>query len=126
MIWRLITTGTWSSNPDGSEALHVFDVQDFGLAVSEVVFAIELAARSSTGARVRLHHDYGASANAAGFVTTAPDSIVATQLNGALPATLIGTTSMTTPFFRISLGVSSAEGQAESVTLNVYSGGRLH
>lgn len=124
MIWSLITTGTLSSNADGAEAIYAFDVQEFGLTVEEVVFAVEISERSSTGARVRVHQDYGASLNHAGFITTAPDPIALTQVTGNLPTTLVGTSTLTTPYFRTSIGVSSADGHQDSVTIKLYVGGR--
>lgn len=124
MIGNLINAATVSSKEDGTEATYAFDVQEFGLAVDQVVFAVEITGRSSENVRVRVHQDHGASLNDAGFITTAPDPISLTTVTGNPPLTLVGTSVIPTPYFQTTLGVSSLAGAQESVTVNLYVGGR--
>ena len=71
MIWKMIRSGTLTSNEDGSEALTYLDVEDFGLEVAEVQFVVEILERSSPEVQIRIHQDHGASLNYSGYVTTA-------------------------------------------------------
>ena len=125
MIWTLIGDMTLRTGANGEETLQAFDVQDFGLLVDQVVFALEITERSSEQLRVRVHQDHAASADSAAFITTAPDPIPLTALNGDVPVTLLGTATLSTPSLRTSVGVSSAEPGEGSVTFKLYVGGRL-
>ena len=124
MIWKMIRSGTLTSNEDGSEALYFLDVEDFGLEVAEVQFVVEVVERSSPEVQMRVHQDHGASLNYGGYVTTATDPIRATVVNGNLPTTLLGASVLPVPYFRTSIGISSTAGRQESVYAMVYVGGR--
>ena len=124
MIWNLMHEATLSSNEDGTEAVHIFDVQGFGLEVDEVVVGVEVTARSSESVQVRVHQEYGVSQNSAAFITTAADVIATTPVTGNLPLTILGASVLPAPFFLTTLGVSSLSGTRESVTVSVYVGGR--
>ena len=124
MIWNLIQEATLSSNEDGTEALHAFDVQGFGLEVDQVVVGVEVTGRSSESVQVRAHQTYGLSSNSEAFITTAPDLIAPTLVSGNLPLTLLGASVLPAPYFLTTLGVSSLNGAQESVTVSVYVGGR--
>ena len=124
MIWKMIRSGTLSTNEDGSEALYFLDVEDFGLEVAEVQFVAEIFGRSSPEVQVRVHQDHGASLEYAGYVTTATDPIRSTVVSGTLPATLLGSCTLPVPYFRTSIGVSSTAARQDSVFLTLYVGGR--
>lgn len=124
MIWKMIRSGTLTSNEDGSEALTYLDVEDFGLEVAEVQFVVEILERSSPEVQIRIHQDHGASLNYSGYVTTAADPVRATPVSGNLPATLLGACTLPVPYFRTSIGVSSTAARQDSVTLMLYVGGR--
>ena len=123
-MWKLIGSGTYTTGEQGAEALYAFDVQDFGLQVDTVLFALEVEAASSGTVQVRLHEDHGASPDFEGYVTSGVDPIAATPVGEPVVQTLLGSTTLSVPYFRTSLGVSAGPGEDGSVTVRLYAGGR--
>jgi len=88
-MWKLIGSGTYTTGEQGAEALYAFDVQDFGLQVDTVLFALEVEAASSGTVQVRLHEDHGASPDFEGYVTSGVDPIAATPVGEPVVQTLL-------------------------------------
>lgn len=126
MIWKLVASGNFSSNDDGSEALTAAEVQDFGLEVDETLFALEVpeGAAGESMVQVRVTEAHGASLDAGAYVSNAAEAILSASLDTS-PSTVLGSRTFSVPYFRPSIGVSSDGGARRTVYLNLWAGGRL-
>lgn len=128
MIWKLIAKGRFTSKDNGTEAVHAFAVQDWGLQVKDLQIAMIVLDRSTANAKVRVREDRGASSDYNAF-TQGSDVVASTQLTGfSLPRTLQGSVvNYNAPYFRPSLGVAANTGAVEeSVDVEIYAGGKAY
>jgi hypothetical protein len=124
MTWLQLTTHSrFHSNADGSAKKYVLPVQDFGLQVRTVIYAVELL-DGTANAKLALYHVEGAGEDPTFFSNTLTP--IPSAATGAPRKTIKGSVSGDDllPMFQPVVEVSSTGGSMKSVLVNVYVGGR--
>jgi hypothetical protein len=127
MIWvRIINKQRLSTAAGGTEKVYELAMQDWGLFVNKVQYAIEVHAVNGPNAQVGIRHDEAASPlSAAKRIHSNPIAVAAPA---DPPSTVSGATSDSTllPYFWPMLRVSSGDANAQWVEVSVYVGGKRY
>ena len=125
MVWKkIVSSMKFTSNADGSAKAHPLAVQDWGLKVKDVIYVFVATDRSSSAAKVGVRHDEGPDDQSAYYVTQSTP--IATATLASVPRFVRGQTSgsLPLPFFAPTVLVGSTGATQESVTGDLYAGGR--
>lgn len=125
MIWiKLADNFKFYSNTDATREYRT-TMQNFGLRVKNVVYAIEILDRSSSNATIGIRHDQGASDNLNMMVTLDTPIALATATPPTMLKGQVGETTddVLLPYFMPTVLAGSLSGD-QWVVANVYVGGK--
>ena len=127
MMWIKLVDNFKFISLSGDTKEYRTSLQNFGMRVKDVVYAIEVLAVSSADAKIGIRHDHGASENL--NILTSLGSPIALATVASDPPTLLkgqigeSTSVILLPYFMPIVLAGSASG-IQWVTANIYVGGK--
>lgn len=125
MIWIKLVSGFKFYSGSASTKEYRTTVQNFGLRVKDVIYAVEILDRSSSNAKIGVRHEHGASDNVNLMVTLSTPVVLATATP---PTTVMGavgesTSSILMPHF-MPIVLAGSDSGDQWIVANIYVGGK--
>lgn len=127
MIWKDLGEFELHTGTDGSAREFTLAVQDWGMAVKEIVYAIAVQGRKSTTAQVGAKHYHAPSGDLSlktAHSTPIALAAAATDLPFIMIGAAAGTTTPLLPYFWPTVVVDTSLGGEEWITARIWVGGK--